>query len=75
MARLGLWASDYSEVQENNDNPHLYITPLKTNMDTKNDVFLNVSPFNMAILGLHVSFRGCNTQRIHGNGTFTYMNG
>ena len=36
-----------------------FTTP-KFNIDTKNDGFLNVSPAsNMAILGLHVSFRMC----------------
>ena len=37
-------------------------TPPKSNIDTKNDGFLNVFPFkydsNMPILGIHVSFRG-----------------
>ena len=34
--------------------------PPKSNIDTKNDVFFNVSPAsNMVILGIHVSFRGC----------------
>ena len=37
-----------------------YIPPRKSNIDTKNDGFKNVSPFKyLAIFGIHVSLRGC----------------
>ena len=34
-------------------------TPLKSNIDTKNDVFFMYHLSNRAILGIHVSFRWC----------------
>ena len=39
-------------------------TPPKSNIDTKNDGFRMYLVSNMAILGIHVSFRGCNPYKM-----------
>ena len=37
----------------------------KTNMDTQNDGLEKVTPFRVAILGIHVCFRGCILNKYH----------
>ena len=47
------------KVRDDADRAEWIYTLLETNIDTRNDVFLMYLLPKMAILGIHVRFRGC----------------
>ena len=61
LVQLFHWAAGWSLVLLRSNDANKPTPPPKSKIDTKKDGFWQVSPFKyyIAILGIHVSFRGC----------------